>query len=57
MNTQTLNIHYRTRRVGIRALFHPVPQPQRVQSKFTSVIAVEALNCGDFQGSQMRKKL
>ncbi|XP_054700016.1 tyrosine-protein phosphatase non-receptor type 11 isoform X3 [Grus americana] len=30
-NTQTLNILYRTRQVGIRALFHPVPQPQHVQ--------------------------
>lgn len=39
MNTQTLNILYRTRQVGIRALFYPVPQPQRVQSKFTSLVS------------------
>lgn len=41
MSTQTLNILYRTRQVGIRALFHPVPQPQRVQSKLVSLVSFE----------------
>lgn len=40
-STQTLNIRYRTRRVGIRALSPPAPQPQRVQSKFSPALSSE----------------
>lgn len=53
MNTQTLNILYRTRQVGIRALFHPVPQPQRVQSKLVSYAGVKVLNGAELQWSWM----